>query len=121
MHRQLVDQYVDAFQRYDIAALIRMMRDDVVLSMPPYDLWLQGPDDVASWFLGQGSGCRGARLLPVTINGTDGFGNYRRAGPGRWEPFALQVIEFQNRRLTGHHNFLDPVAFTAFGLPASIG
>ena len=39
----LLDRYVDAFERYDIPALVGLLRDDVVLSMPPYDLWLRGP------------------------------------------------------------------------------
>jgi RNA polymerase sigma-70 factor, ECF subfamily len=116
-HRQLVDRYVDAFQRYDVAALVQMMRDDVVLSMPPYDMWLQGPSELAAWFLGQGIGCKGGRLLPVAVNGTAGFGNYRIAGPGRWEPFALQVIEIVDDKIIGHHNFLYPERFAEFGLP----
>jgi len=116
-HRKLVDRYVDAFERYDIAALVRMMRDDVVLSMPPYDLWLQGPNDLAAWFVGQGIGCKGGRLLPVAVNGTAGFGNYRPAGPGRWEPFAVQVIEIVGEKIIGHHNFLYPERFGDFALP----
>ena len=116
-HRKLVDRYVDAFERYDVAALVQMMRDDVVLSMPPYDLWLQGPSELAAWFLGQGIGCKGGRLLPIAVNGTAGFGNYRPAGRGRWEPFAVQLIEIADDKIIGHHNFLYPERFAELGLP----
>ena len=118
--RELLDRYVDAFERYDIAALVGLLRDDVVLSMPPYDLWLRGPQDLADWFLGQGIGCRGARLLPLNVNGTAGFGNYRLVRPGLWEPFAIQVIEVAGGKIAGHHNFLYPEQFAAFGLPPRI-
>lgn len=119
-HAELVAKYVDAFERYDIDALVALMRDDVVLSMPPWDLWLEGTDDLAAWFLGQGAGCRGARLVPIAVNGGIGFGNYRQASPGVWEPWALQVVEFTAGRLTGHHNFLDTTQFAALGLPARL-
>lgn len=116
-HRALLERYVDAFHRYDVDELVALMRSDVVLSMPPYDTWLVGPQELAAWFLGQGIGCKGGRLVPVQVNGTAGFGNYRPAGPGRWEPFAVQVIEVTGGRITGHHNFLYPERFSEFGLP----
>jgi RNA polymerase sigma-70 factor, ECF subfamily len=119
-HQELLARYVDAFERYDIGLLVTLLRDDVVLSMPPWNLWLQGPDDVAAWLLGPGSGCRGSRLIPVELSGTAGFGSYRMSEPGLWEPFALQVIEVAGGRITGHHNFLYPERFTDYGLPERI-
>src|SRR5215213_2639984 len=44
-HQELLERYVDAFERYDMTALVQLLRDDVVLSMPPFDLWLEGPDE----------------------------------------------------------------------------
>ena len=119
-HQALLARYVDAFERYDIPALVALLRDDVVLSMPPHDMWFQGPVELANWFLGPGKGCAGARLLPLNVNGTAGFGNYRLAGPGLWEPFAIQVIEVADGKITGHHNFLYPERFAEFGLPARL-
>jgi RNA polymerase sigma-70 factor (ECF subfamily) len=116
-HQALLLQYVDAFERYDIDALVGLLRDDVVLSMPPYDLWMQGPRNLAEWFLGEGIGCRGARLVPVAVNGTAGFGNYRLTRPGLWEPFGIQVIEVAGGRIVGHNNFLYPERFAELGLP----
>ena len=116
-HERLLAQYVEAFERYDIDALVTLLRDDVVLSMPPYDLWLQGADDLAAWFLGQGIGCRGARRVPVSINGTAGFGNYRLTHPGLWEPFGIQLIDVADGKIVGHHNYLYPEWFADFDLP----
>jgi RNA polymerase sigma-70 factor (ECF subfamily) len=116
-HQALLARYVDAFERYDIPALVDLLRDDVILSMPPYDVWLQGPQELAAWFLGQGIGCANARLVPIDVNGTAGFGNYRLVRPGLWEPFAVQVIEVAAGKIVGHHNFLYPERFADFGLP----
>jgi RNA polymerase sigma-70 factor (ECF subfamily) len=114
---ELLARYVDAFERYDIPRLVTLLRDDVVLDMPPFDLWMVGPDNLAKWFLGEGIVCKGGRLLPVEVNGTAGFGNYHLIEPGLWEPWAIQVIDVAGGRIVGHHNFLYPDLFEAFGLP----
>jgi len=116
-HEALLARYVDAFERYDMTALAKLLRDDVIISMPPHDLWLQGPDNVIGWMVGPGHGCAGSKLLPVVANGTAAFGSYKSAGPGRWEPWALQVIETKDGKISGHHNFLYPELFAEFGLP----
>src|SRR4029434_3909575 len=92
-HQELLARYVDAFERYDIPALVALLRDDVVLSMPPFDLWMRGAQELAGWFLGEGIVCQGGRLLPIDVNGTAGFGNYHLVRPGLWEPWAIQVVE----------------------------
>ena len=119
-HTALLARYVDAFERYDMDALVALLRDDAVISMPPWNLWLQGADQVIGWMTGPGHGCRGSRLIPVEVNGTAGFGSYRPTNPGRWEPFALQVIEVAGGRIVGHHNYLYPDRFAEFGLPLHI-
>jgi RNA polymerase sigma-70 factor (ECF subfamily) len=119
-HQVLLARYVDAFERYDIPALVGLLRDDVVLSMPPFDLWMRGAQELAGWFLGEGIVCQGGRLLPVAVNGSAGFGNYHLIRPGLWEPWAIQVIEVAGGKISGHHNFLYPECFADFGLPARI-
>jgi RNA polymerase sigma-70 factor (ECF subfamily) len=122
-HEALLARYVDAFERYDMTALAQLLRDDVVISMPPHDLWLEGPDDVIGWMVGPGHECAGSRLVRVDANGTAAFGSYKPAGDGRWEPWALQVIEVRGGKLSGHHNFLEDHMgvrlglFEQFGLP----
>jgi RNA polymerase sigma-70 factor (ECF subfamily) len=116
-HEALLARYVDAFTRYDMTALAQLLRDDVIISMPPHDLWLQGPDQVVGWMTGPGHGCEGSRVIAVQANGTAAFGSYRPAGPGRWEPFSIQLIEVKDGRISGHHNFLYPDLFAEFGLP----
>ena len=116
----LVARYVDAFERYDIATLVALLHHDAVMTMPPYDFWLRGPVEMGRWFLGQGIGCRGSRLVGVRANGSPAFGSYRPDPDGGHKPFALQVIEISGDRIVGHHNFLDTSLFAVFGLPAHL-
>jgi len=114
---ELLARYVAAFERYDISALVALLHDDAVMSMPPYDFWLQGPTEMGRWFLGQGIGCRGSRLVAVAANGQAAFGSYRPDPAGGWVPFAIQVLDVADGRIAGHHNFLDTDLFAVFGLP----
>jgi RNA polymerase sigma-70 factor (ECF subfamily) len=117
--RELLDRYVKAFEQYDMDALIPLLREDASLSMPPYDLWLAGADEIRTWFLGHGSGCRGSRLIPVMANGSPAFAQYRPSPDGGHEPWALQVLELsEDGRIAHLNSFLDTQRlFPLFGLP----
>jgi RNA polymerase sigma-70 factor (ECF subfamily) len=119
--RALLDRYVAAFEHYDMGALIPLLQEDATLSMPPYELWLQGRDQLRAWFVGHGIGCKGSRLLPISANGCPGFGQYRPSPEGGWEPWALQVLEISGGRVAALNSFLDTQRlFPLFGLPARL-
>lgn len=119
--RALVARYVAAFERYDMTSLTALLHDDAVLSMPPYALWVRGPEEIAGWMLGPGHECRGSRLLPTAANGSPAFGQYRCVN-GRYEPWALVVLETDGQRITGINSFLDTASlFPLFGLPLELG
>jgi RNA polymerase sigma-70 factor, ECF subfamily len=118
--RALLARYVDAFERYDITSLVSLLHEDAVMTMPPYDFWLRGPDEMERFFLGPGEHCRGARLVATGANGCAAFGSYVPAADGGREPWAVQIIEASGDRITGHHNFIDAGLFAAFGLPARL-
>src|SRR5688500_3160941 len=65
----LVARYMDAFERYDIAALTALLHEEATLSMPPYELWLRGHQSIAAWLGTFGIGCKGSRLIPVEACG----------------------------------------------------
>lgn len=114
----LLDRYVDAFERYDMDDLVSVLHADATLSMPPYDLWMRGPEQISAWMTGIGHGCRGSRLIPTRANGSPAFGQYRASPDGGHEPWALQVIEIEQGRVIGLNAFLDTAAlFPLFGLP----
>lgn len=116
----LLERYVAAFEAYDMDALVATMRDDVVMSMPPFDLWLEGTSDIVAFMRGPGAACEGSRLIPVAVNGTAGFGSYKPVAPGVWEPWGVQVIEVTGGLITGFHHFIYPERFTECGLPGRI-
>jgi RNA polymerase sigma-70 factor (ECF subfamily) len=113
----LLARYADAFERYDIESLVTLLAEDAIMTMPPYDFWLRGPADMGKWFVGKGAGCRGSRLVPLALNGSAGFGQYRVDPEGGYSPWALQIIEIAGDRIVAHLNFVDPELFPAFGLP----
>jgi len=117
--RALLDRYVHAFERYDMAALTALIREDAIQSMPPYDMWLSGRQDIFSWWLGPGIGCRGSRVLPAPrANGSPAFGQYKPSPGGGYDPWALQVLELSGGRITELTFFLDTARlFPLFGLP----
>jgi RNA polymerase sigma-70 factor (ECF subfamily) len=116
----LLVKYVDAFERYDITSLVTLLHDEAVMSMPPYPLWLRGPGEMGRFFLGQGIGCQGSRLVATTASGCAAFGCYHPDGQGGYLPWAIQVLEVSDGKIAGHHNFLDTNLFAAFGLPARL-
>jgi RNA polymerase sigma-70 factor, ECF subfamily len=116
----LLARYVDAFQAYDIDALTALIREDAIQSMPPYDLWLSGRNDIFAWWWGPGIGCQGSRVLPAPAsNGTVAFGQYKPSETGSgFDPWALQVIEFDGGLISELTFFLDTARlFPLFGLP----
>src|SRR5262245_60759004 len=117
----LVDRYVEAFERYDLDALTRLLHRDATMSMPPYALWLRGPEAIRGFFLGRGSGCRGSRLTRIAASGSPAFGQYKPDETGRRLPWALTVLELAGDSVVGLTFFLDTAAlFPRFGLPAQL-
>ena len=120
--RELLERYVVAFQDYDIEALTSLIQEDAKQSMPPFDLWLRGRDDIFTWWFGPGIGCKGSRVIPtVSANGSPAFGQYKPAPGGGFEPWALQVLEISGGRIAEFTFFLDTdTLFPLFGLPARL-
>jgi RNA polymerase sigma-70 factor (ECF subfamily) len=116
--RALLARYVEAFEAYDMDSLTSLLHEDATQSMPPYELWLRGRDDILRWWVGPGAACRGSRLVPTVANGSPAFGQYRRAPEGGYAPWALQVLELSPDGIVEFTFFLDTeTLFPLFGLP----
>ena len=119
----LLERYVEAFERYDMEALTSLIHEDATQSMPPYDLWLRGRDDILHWWFGPGATCRNSRVVPtLAANGSPAFAQYRPVPGGEgYEPWALQVLELSGGRIEELTFFLDTKRlFPLFGLPLDI-
>ena len=119
---ELLERYVQAFERYDMEALTALIHEDATQSMPPYDMWLTGRDDIFRWWFGPGIGCQGSRVIPtIAANGAPAFGQYKPAEGGGYEPWALQVIEVRDGKIGELTFFLDTERmFPLFGLPLTL-
>jgi RNA polymerase sigma-70 factor (ECF subfamily) len=119
--RELLERYVDAFQQYDMDALTALIREDATQSMPPYDLWLAGREDILTWWFGPGIGCEGSRVIPVgSANGAPAFGQYKPGADGDgYEPWAIQVLRLSPAGGIAEFTFFLDTArlFPLFGLP----
>jgi len=116
--REMLDRYMAAFERYDVAELASLLRQDVTFSMPPYALWLRGPEAVQTWLVTVGHGCRGSRVLPIAACGSPAFAQYRPSPEGGHVPWAIVVLELSGDRIAGWNSFLDTeTLFPHFGQP----
>ncbi|HSS60940.1 MAG TPA: sigma-70 family RNA polymerase sigma factor [Candidatus Limnocylindrales bacterium] len=117
--RAMLERYVSAFERYDVSALTSLIREDAKQSMPPYDMWLAGRDDILRWWFGPGIGCQGSRVIPtLSANGMPTYGQYKPSPDGGFDPWALQVLNVSEGRIVEFTFFLDTAKlFPLFGLP----
>jgi RNA polymerase sigma-70 factor (ECF subfamily) len=119
-YQDLLDRYVDAFERYDVDGLVSLLHEDATMSMPPFQLWVQGANEIGRWHLGQGIGCKGSRVLRTMANGCPVVATYKPSGDGRLRPWSIQVVEISDGRIVALNNFIYPELFEAFGLPAEL-
>ena len=119
--RELLERYVKAFEDYDLDALTSLIHEDATQSMPPFDLWLSGRDDIFTWWFGPGIGCKGSKVIPAATpaNGSPAYGQYKPSESGSgYDPWALQVLELSGGRVVELTFFLDTeTLFPLFGLP----
>ncbi|MEV5462682.1 sigma-70 family RNA polymerase sigma factor [Streptomyces cellulosae] len=117
--KKLLDRYMAAFEGYDMSALTALLHEDAIMTMPPFDLWLTGADDITGFMTTMGASCADSRLVPVEVNGLPGFAHYKPDPEnGGYTPWAIQALEISDGRITGFHCFLDTQRwFPLFGLP----
>jgi RNA polymerase sigma-70 factor, ECF subfamily len=120
---ELLKRYVDAFERYDMDALVKLLHEDAYQSMPPFDLWIQGAENITTWMLQPSpSGCRGSRLVPLgEVNGCPAFAQYKPDPAGGLQPWGIQLLEISGGKIAELAIFLSPLneerLFPSFGLP----
>ncbi len=119
-HRDLLERYVQLFERYDVDALVTLLREDAVQCMPPYALWLRGRADIAAWLTGPGAECRGSRVTPVEACGGPAFAQHRPDPAGGYAAFGVHVLEMAGGQVSRVTTFLEPRLFPLFGLPTRL-
>jgi RNA polymerase sigma-70 factor (ECF subfamily) len=107
--RDLVDRYVDAWERCDVEAFASMLAKDASFTMPPLATWYQGREAIAIWAAGWPlSGSWRWRTVFTRANGQPALGFYSwDEGEAAYLPFALNVITLRGSEIT------DVTAFVA--------
>jgi RNA polymerase sigma-70 factor, ECF subfamily len=118
--QELLARYVDAFERFDIEALVAILHEDATMQMPPWPLWLRGNDEWRRWLLGPGAECRGSRIAAVEANGAPAFAQWRADPAGGWSAWAIHVLSISGGVIAGIDFFVDPGYFALFDLPVHL-
>jgi RNA polymerase sigma-70 factor, ECF subfamily len=116
--RAVVERYLVAFERADVARLTAMLAEDVVLEMPPMWNWYVGPKAYGG-FMHRVFRTRGTtwRTIPLWANGQAGFAAYALGESGRFELNTVQVLTVDDGRVTRTTVFQAEHVFALFFLP----
>jgi RNA polymerase sigma-70 factor (ECF subfamily) len=120
IEQELLAGFVDAFQRYDVDALVDLLHEDVLIAMPPFELWLRGVADARTFLASMDDGGHD-RVLPIAANGQPAVAVWRpNPSTGALDAYALMVLKVAGDKIISIHAFLDPAIFAAFGLSTTV-
>jgi RNA polymerase sigma-70 factor, ECF subfamily len=108
--RELVEDYVSAWERGDVDAIKEMLAADATMSMPPRPSWFRGReaigDFLAAWPLARG---RSWRLTPLRANGQLAFAVHApQAKAAEHEKHGIHVLALdRDGRIADMTAFLD--------------
>ncbi|WP_028934461.1 sigma-70 family RNA polymerase sigma factor [Pseudonocardia spinosispora] len=114
--RARIDRFVEAFERADIAALTRLLTDDVLLEMPPMTNWFIGREHYATFMVWVFSMCTDWRMVRTSANGQPALAAYQRAEGGGYRLHTLQVLTVTTAGISRNTVYRDAEVFAAFGL-----
>src|SRR4051812_3378491 len=99
--RELVERYVDAWERNDVDAFASMLAEDATFAMPPLASWYQGREGISIWATNSPmSGDWRWRSVYVRANGQPALGFYAwDEGEQAYMPFALNVLTFRGSQV----------------------
>jgi len=119
--RRVVEDFVDAFERGDIDAILNLLAEDATFTMPPYASWYRGREAIAdSWLMPGGPPPR-LRYVPTRANGQLALATYQLdRDEGGYVPIALDVLTLDGPRIADVTAFRMPEAFRSFGLPDTL-
>jgi RNA polymerase sigma-70 factor (ECF subfamily) len=116
----LLARYVRAWEGADLDGFVALLREDAVMSMPPWKQWYRGREAIRAFFAWawRVDGHGPFRLVPTAANRQPALAMYRRAAEGpEGRAFAIVVLTLQDDAIAAMTTFVEPQLFAAFGLP----
>lgn len=113
----LLQRYLDLWQRLDSQGLAALLKEDVTVTMPPWQEWFAGRDAFMSFL--QIWQCNGLRLLPTRANGQPAFAVYEWTS-SQWAARSIHALTLEQELISTITVFGPPIGpnlFQAFGLP----
>jgi RNA polymerase sigma-70 factor (ECF subfamily) len=124
--REVLARYMQATDRADVAALTALLREEALLTMPPFPTWFLGRDEIASAFAlaidpnlptYQGE----FRTVATAANRQPALAAYvRRPGESEYRPLGLDVLRLEGDQVIEITRFVTADMFAAFGLPMTV-
>jgi RNA polymerase sigma-70 factor (ECF subfamily) len=120
--REIVEGYVDAWERHDIDALAARLAEDAALTMPPVPTWFRGRDEIAAFLRAHPlTDERRWRVLPTSANAQPAFGHYiRDDDENAFVAEGIALLTLDGDKIAEMTIFRDPELFEGFGLPDRI-
>src|SRR5690242_19715507 len=120
--RAQLDRFAAAFENADMRALTALLRDEVVLEMPPVLTWFSGRDAVERFMASHLLTAPGAfRMEAVTANGQPALAAYHRVDDGAYRAHAVVVPAITTTGISRIVIFIQPGLFAGFHLPQVYG
>jgi len=122
--RALLDRYVRAWEDGDLDGFVALLREDTVLSMPPWPQWYRGRRAIGAFFAWAReqharTGLPPYRFVPTGANRQPAFAMYVPDAEGReYRAHTIHVLALRGAAVGSIVGFRDPGLFAAFGLPA---
>jgi RNA polymerase sigma-70 factor (ECF subfamily) len=122
----LLERYMDATDRADVAGLTAILRDEARLTMPPYPTWFQGRDEIASAFAlstnpGLPSYLGQLRTVATAANRQPAVAAYvRRPGDSEYRALGVDVLRLEGDLVIEITRFVNADLFPAFGLAPTL-
>jgi RNA polymerase sigma-70 factor (ECF subfamily) len=121
--RALLERYVRAWESTDVDGFTALLKEDAVMSMPPWRQWYRGRAAIAAFFAltGRPGGHAPFRLVPTAANRQPAYAFYSRWQSPEWRFHSIQLLTLHGDTIAAMTSFVMPPLASVFGLPAVLG
>jgi RNA polymerase sigma-70 factor (ECF subfamily) len=117
--RELLANYLAAFEDYDVSRIVSLLTEDAVWEMPPFTGWYLGRKDIGTLMRDHcpADGPGDQRFRMTSANGEPVLAVYMRGEDGVHRAFQLQQLTLTEQGVAHVACYFDASLFARFGLP----